>query len=72
MPLVAGLSRRYREVEHSAAYLIGLLGVNATVAIPDLIKVMSHPIDPTMDPRNVPPRELGPWPGMHAQTLCCR
>ena len=48
--LVAGLSSRYREVQYGAVYLIGTLGSDSVVAIPDLIEVMSHPIDPKMDP----------------------
>ena len=58
--LVAGLSSRYREVQHCAACLIGMLGPNSAAAIPDLIKVVSHPIDPTMVCRDVAPRRLGP------------
>ena len=58
--LVAGLSSRYREVQHCAALLIGLLGPNSAVAIPDLIRVMSHPIDPTKDPGGSHPAKWDP------------
>jgi HEAT repeat protein len=46
--LVKGLGSRYREPRLCASRLLGVLGHDAAAAIPDLIKIMSDPIDSTM------------------------
>ena len=46
--LVKGLGSRYREPRLCASRLLGVLGDDAAVAIPDLIKIMADPIDSTM------------------------
>jgi hypothetical protein len=46
--LVKGLGSRYREPRLCASRLLGVLGLDAVAAIPDLIRITSDTIDSTM------------------------